>query len=91
MRQLRKGSLFAAVMMPVLFALFGGNGVGWFARLDKPRFLIPLWMFYLVALGYYAGCAAVLYRILVYVNDRRGELASYGYCTISPGRINCGG
>src|SRR5215218_4408809 len=41
MRQLRKGSLFAAVMIPVLFALFGGNGVGWFARLDKPRFLIP--------------------------------------------------
>lgn len=81
MRQLRKGSLFAAVAIPVLFALFGGalvggNGVGWFARLDKPRFLIPLWMFYLVALSYYAGCAAVLYRILVYVSDRRGEMAS---------------
>jgi tryptophan-rich sensory protein len=50
MRQLRKGSLFAAVAIPVLFALFGGalvggNGVGWFARLDKPRYLIPLWMF----------------------------------------------
>jgi translocator protein len=33
-------------------------------------------MFYLGAPGYYAGCAAVLYRILVYVNERRGELAS---------------
>jgi|SRR5215207_11209834 len=76
MRQLRKGSLFAAEAIPVLFALVGGNGVGWFARLDKPRFLIPLWMFCLVALGYYAGCAAVLYRILVYDDDRRGELAS---------------
>jgi len=76
MRQLRKGSLFAAVAIPVLFALVGENGVGWFARLDKPRFLIPLWMFYLVALSYYAGCAAVLYRILVYVSDRRGEMAS---------------
>jgi benzodiazapine receptor len=31
---------------------------------------------YLVALSYYAGCAAVLYRILVYVSDRRGEMAS---------------
>ena len=81
MRQLRKGPLFAAVAIPVLFALFGGaliggNGVGWFAKLDKPRFLVPLWTFYLVGLGYYAGCAAVLYRILVYVNDRRGETAS---------------
>jgi benzodiazapine receptor len=80
-RQLRKGPLFAAVAIPVLFALFGGaliggNGVGWFAKLDKPRFLVPLWTFYLVGLGYYAGCAAVLYRILVYVNDRRGETAS---------------
>lgn len=81
MRQLRKGPLFAAVAIPVLFALFGGaliggNGVGWFAKLDKPRFLVPLWTFYLVGLGYYAGCAAVLYRILVYVNDRRGETVS---------------
>ena len=81
MRQLRKGPLFAAVAIPVLFALFGGalvggNGVGWFAKLDRPRFLVPLWMFYLVGLGYYAGCAAVLYRILVYVNDRRGKIAS---------------
>src|SRR5215208_1650108 len=74
MRQLRKGPLFAAVAIPVLFALFGGaliggNGVGWFAKLDKPRFLVPLWTFYLVGLGYYAGCAAVLYRILVYLNE----------------------
>src|SRR5215211_3280184 len=44
MRQLRKGPLSAAVAIPVLFALFGGavvggNGVGWFAKLDRPRFL----------------------------------------------------
>jgi tryptophan-rich sensory protein len=50
MRQLRKGPLFAALTIPVLFALFGGalvggNGVGWFAKLDKPRFLVPLWTF----------------------------------------------
>lgn len=81
MRQLRKGPLFAAVAIPVLFALFGGalvggNGVGWFARLDKPRFLVPLWTFYLVGLAYYAGGAAVLCGILVYVNDRRGKIAS---------------
>jgi len=29
-----------------------------------------------VGLAYYAGGAAVLYRILVYVNDRRGKIAS---------------
>ena len=81
MRQLRKGPLFAAVAIPVLFALFGGslvgeNGVGWFAKLDRPRFLVPLWTFYLVGLAYYAGGAAVLCGILVYVNDRRGKIAS---------------
>ena len=81
MRQLRKGPLFAAVAILVLFALFGcalveGNGVGWFAKLDKLRFLVPLWTFNLLGLGYYAGCATVLYRILVYVNACRGEMAS---------------
>jgi hypothetical protein len=29
-----------------------------------------------VGLAYYAGGAAVLYGILVYVNDRRGKIAS---------------
>ena len=29
-----------------------------------------------MGLAYYAGGAAVLYRILVYVNDRRGKIAS---------------
>jgi len=42
-------------------ALVGGNGVGWFAKLDKPRFIVPLWTFYLVELAYYAGGAAVLF------------------------------
>ena len=81
MRQLRKGPLFAAVAIPVLFALFGGaliggNGVGWFAKLDKPRSSYRCGRFNLVGLGYYAGCAAVPYRILDYVHDRRGEIVS---------------
>src|ERR687898_365886 len=40
------------------------------------RFFVPLWTFYLVGLAYYAGGAAVLCGILVYVNDRRGKIAS---------------
>ena len=81
MRPLRKGPLFVTVAIPVLFALFGGvlagvSGVAWFAGLDKPWFLVPLWAFYLVGLVYYVGGATILYRVLVYVDDRRGKTVS---------------
>jgi benzodiazapine receptor len=81
MRRLTKGPLFVAVAIPVLFALLGGalaggSGVAWFAELVKPWFLVPLWAFYLVGLVYYIGGAIILYRVLVYVNDRRGRLIS---------------
>ena len=52
-RGLRKGPLLAAVALPVLFAvlgtaLVGGSGLDWYAGLAKPRFLVPLGVFYLV-------------------------------------------
>jgi tryptophan-rich sensory protein len=81
MHRLRKGPLFVAVAIPVLFALFGGalaggSGVAWFTELAKPWFLVPLWAFYFVGLVYYVGGATILYRVLVRVNDRRGALIS---------------
>ena len=80
-RRLRKGPLFVAVAIPVLFALLGGalvggSGVAWFAELVKPRFLVPLWVFYLVGLVYYVGGATILYRVRVHVADRRGRVVS---------------
>ena len=58
-RGLKKGPLLAAVALPVLFAAFGtalvgGSGLDWYAGLDKPRFLVPLRVFYLVGFLYYA-------------------------------------
>ena len=81
MRRLRKGPLFVAVAIPVLFALLGGalaggSGVAWFAGLAKPWFLAPLWAFYLVGLVYYVGGAVVLYRVLVHVEDRGDRTVS---------------
>ena len=50
MRSLRIGPLLASIAICVLFALFGGALVGespgaWYARLEKPWFLVPLWVF----------------------------------------------
>ena len=83
MRGLRKGPLLAAIALPVLFAAFGtalvgGSGLDWYAGLDKPRFLVPLRVFYLVGSLYYALAAVVLYRVLVRVDDPRGRTVSFG-------------
>ena len=77
MRRSRKGALVAATATPVLFAVFGtalvgGSGLGWFAGLVKPWFLVPLWAFFLVGFLYYVLAAVVLYRVLVRVDDPRG-------------------
>jgi translocator protein len=82
-RGLRKGPLLAAIALPVLFAAFGialvgGAGLDWYAGLDKPRFLVPLRVFYLVGSLYYALAAVVLYRVLVRVDDPRGRALSFG-------------
>ena len=81
MRSLRIGPLLASIAICVLFALFGGALVGeslgaWYARLEKPWFLVPLWVFYIVGFVYYVLFATVLYRILVHVGDRRGRANS---------------
>jgi benzodiazapine receptor len=82
-RELRKGPLLAAVALPVLFAVFGtalvgGSGLEWFAGLAKPRFLVPLRVFYLVGALYYVLAAVVLYRALARIDDSRGRAMSFG-------------
>jgi tryptophan-rich sensory protein len=72
-RGLKKGPLLAAVALPVLFAVFGtalvgGSGLEWFAGLAKPRFLVPLRVFYLAGSLYYVLAAVVLYRILARID-----------------------
>jgi tryptophan-rich sensory protein len=74
-RRLRKGPLAAATATPVLFAIFGtalvgGSGLGWFAGLAKPWFLVPLWAFFLVGFLYYVLAAVVLLL---------NELWNYGF------------
>ena len=78
---LRMGPLLVAVTACVLFALFGAALVGdssgtWYDALDKPPFLVPLWVFYVVGAVYYVLFATVLYRVLVHVDERRGRAVS---------------
>jgi translocator protein len=80
-RSLKIGPLLASIAICVLFALFGGALVGeslgtWYAGLEKPWFLLPLWGFYIVGFVYYVLFATVLYRILVHVDNRRGRANS---------------
>ena len=82
MRRLRRGPLAVAIAIPVSFALLGaalvgGSGLGWYAGLTKPWFLVPLWAFYLVGLVYYVLGAVVLYRVLVHADDPRGRAVSF--------------
>jgi tryptophan-rich sensory protein len=80
-RSPRLRALLVSVTTCVLFALFGAAladaSLGtWYGALDKPWFLVPLWVFYIVGAVYYVLFATVLYRILVYVEDRGGKAAS---------------
>src|SRR5215211_9051039 len=82
-RGLKKGPLLAAVAGPVLFAvvgtvLVGGSGLEWYEGLEKPGFLVPLGIFYLVGALYYVLFAVVLYRVLSRVGDTRGRVISLG-------------
>ena len=83
MRGLRKGPLLVAAALPVLFAVFGtalvgGSGLEWYEGLEKPRFLVPLGIFYLVGTLYYVLFAVVVYRVLVRIDDPRGRALSLG-------------
>jgi len=80
-RSPRIRALLVSVTTCVLFALFGAALVGdslgtWYDSLDKPWFLVPLWVFYIVGTAYYVLFATVLYRILIFVEDRGGKAAS---------------
>jgi tryptophan-rich sensory protein len=80
-RSLRIGPLLVAIAICVLFAMFGGALVGkslgtWYAALEKPWFLVPPWVFYIVGLVYYVLFATVLYRILAHVDDRSGRVTA---------------
>lgn len=79
MSRLKKRPLFAALATCVLFAVLGsaltGDSLGeWYGNLEKPWFLVPLWVFFLVGLIYYVLGITVLYRILVHVADYRAKL-----------------
>ena len=83
MHGLRKGPLLAAVALPVLFAVFGaalvgGSGLEWYEGLAKPRFPVPLRIFYLVGALYYALFAMVLYRVLARAEGCRGRVIPLG-------------
>jgi translocator protein len=61
------------------FALLGNALVGdalgtWFRGLEKPAFLVPLPVFYLVGVLYYLLFATVLYRVLVRTEGRARAL-----------------
>lgn len=79
MRYPKTRPLLVALAACLLFALLGSALVGgsiedWYMRLEKPGFLVPLWVFYLVGAIYYVMGATVLYRILVHVEDRGARL-----------------
>jgi translocator protein len=54
--------------------LVGGSLEGWYEALEKPWFLVPLWVFYLIGALYYVIGITVLYRILVHVKEGRARL-----------------
>ena len=85
-RSPRLRALLVSATTCVLFALFGvalvGGSLGiWCDALDKPWFLVPQWVFYIVGAVYYVLFATVLYRILVYVEDRGVKAASLALTT----------
>ena len=91
-RSLKMRALLVSVTTCVLFALFGAALVGgslgtWYGALDKPWFLLPLWGFYIVEAVYYVLFSTMLYRILVYVEDRRHVPAQVA----RPAGAECGG
>ena len=50
----------------------------WYQGLAKPRFLVPLGVFYLVGALYYVLFFIVVYRVLVSVESPRGRAISLG-------------
>lgn len=76
MRQLRQHPLATAIVTCLatiaLGTLLVGDGLEtWYPTLEKPKFLIPLWAFYLVGVLYYLMFGTVIFRILTRVEPIR--------------------
>jgi tryptophan-rich sensory protein len=50
-------------------ALVGDGLETWFVDLEKPSFLVPLWVFYLAGGVYYALFGVVIYRIAAFIEE----------------------
>jgi tryptophan-rich sensory protein len=60
--------------LAVLGNLWVGDALKtWYPRLVKPRWLVPLWGFIVVALAVYVVEGVVLYRLLVHVEPPEGK------------------
>lgn len=60
-------SVLTCLAMGLLGTVLAGDGLGtWYAGLEKPAFLVPLWGFYLVGVLYYLLFGVVIYRIAAY-------------------------
>jgi len=63
-------SVLTCLVMVLLGTVLAGDGLEtWYADLEKPAFLVPLWGFYLVGVLYYGLFGVVLYRIAAYVDE----------------------
>lgn len=61
--------LLISVSVVAAFAVLGNAFLGdaltvWYAQLDKPWYLVPLWFFIIVGILYYLMAAIILYRQL---------------------------
>ena len=75
-------TLIAVVAFLVVLAIMGTLAAGsgwddWYRTIEKPGWLVPLWVFFIVAPVYYAIGGFILYRLLTRTDDasRRTRLA----------------
>jgi tryptophan-rich sensory protein len=63
-------SVLTCLAMAVLGTVLAGDGLEtWYADLEKPAFLVPLWGFYVVGVLYYLLFGVVIYRIAAYIDE----------------------
>lgn len=66
-------ALWTSIAICLVFAIAGNLLIGeplstWYAALQKPWFLIPLWLFVIVGLLYYGLMGVIFYRLQRYVS-----------------------
>jgi len=65
------------VAMAVLGGLLAGNALKtWFANLVKPRFQIPMWLFYIVGAIVYIMDGIILYRLIEFVQVPQAKVVA---------------